>query len=291
MIKTAISTEILSNRYGYERAMEMISEAGFDAFDLDMFRLFDNSELSGDDYKDVACGLRRKAEALGKPFVQSHAPFPSYTEGHGFDRIVRAIEISGICGIPNIVIHPITASGNTLEGNLAVNVPFYNSLLPYAKKANVRIMLENMYLGGKNPDPSKIVVPAACGTVEEFVAHLDALDPEWFGICLDIGHVTICGADEAETVCALGGRIKALHVHDNDGVHDLHTAMFTQKIDFIRIAEALHEIGYKGAFTLESSDFLPHAPSELYGVQLEYMAKTARFVADLVENGTENLCK
>jgi sugar phosphate isomerase/epimerase len=57
-------------------------------------------------------------------------------------------------------------------------------------------------------------------TPDEF-AELDG-----FGILLDTGHLnvsaTTLGFDRAEFVERLGPRIRAFHLHDNDGSADLH---------------------------------------------------------------------
>ena len=55
---------------------------------------------------------------------------------------------------------------------------------------------------------------------------------------------------------ALGHRLQALHIHDNDRWHDSHQIPFSMSIDFAPIAAALKEIGYKGWFTLEADHYL-----------------------------------
>ena len=60
---------------------------------------------------------------------------------------------------------------------------------------------------------------------------------------------------------ALGGkRVKALHVHDNDLVRDVHTLPFTRKIDWDEVMTALKDIGYDGELTFEADTFLSQFP-------------------------------
>ena len=47
-----------------------------------------------------------------------------------------------------------------------------------------------------------------------------------FGFCLDTGHLLIVCRDVYAAIIELGDRLIALHVHDNDGVHDDHNAPF-----------------------------------------------------------------
>ena len=81
-----------------------------------------------------------------------------------------------------------------------------------------------------------------------------------------------------------GSRLKLLHVHDNDGAHDLHAAPATGKINWVDFARALGEVGYDGAMCLETS-FKPAgkiAP-ELMWDYARYAFAIARRLADIAE--------
>ena len=57
-----------------------------------------------------------------------------------------------------------------------------------------------------------------------------------------------------EMVRALGyKRLKALHIHDIDGINDNHQIPFSLNINFDAVTKALKEIGYDGYYTLESN--------------------------------------
>lgn len=55
---------------------------------------------------------------------------------------------------------------------------------------------------------------------------------------------------------ALGNRLQALHIHDNDCWHDSHQIPFSMSIDFDAVVKALKDINYSGYFTLEASSYL-----------------------------------
>ena len=55
---------------------------------------------------------------------------------------------------------------------------------------------------------------------------------------------------------ALGPRLGALHVHDNDKHNDSHQIPFTMQIDFDKMIAALKEVDYKGDMTLECDAYL-----------------------------------
>ena len=50
----------------------------------------------------------------------------------------------------------------------------------------------------------------------------------------------------------LGKRIKALHIHDNDGRDDLHLAPMTGTINWAVLCECLKQIGYNGDLSFET---------------------------------------
>ncbi len=57
-------------------------------------------------------------------------------------------------------------------------------------------------------------------------------------ICLDIGHQNFL-TPEFQIIEEYGEHVAVLHVHDNDGVHDLHDIPFTGTIDWERFAKGL----------------------------------------------------
>ena len=99
---------------------------------------------------------------------------------------------------------------------------------------------------------------AACATSKDFNAVLDAANDDYLVACLDIGHAEMMGeiANATELIYALGNRLKALHIHDNDKWKDSHQIPFSMKIDFASVAKALKDIGYDGYFTLEADCYL-----------------------------------
>ena len=124
---------------------------------------------------------------------------------------------------------------------------------------------------------------AACATPESFNAHLDAVNDEYFAACLDIGHAEMKGSETsaAEMILALGNRLKALHIHDNDKVHDSHQIPFSMDIDFDEIVRALKKINYDGYFTLEADQYLKAYTEENIFEGFEKLAEAARRLAEM----------
>ena len=284
-----ISTEIAScaKHVGEEKAIEYIAKAGFDAWDFSMFsmcrydrdnkRIIDTGHpLSGNEYLKFARRLKQTGLDNGIVCNQSHAPFPTYVpevRAH----YKRAIECTAEAGGQICIIHPDN------HKSPEENAEIYFELLPFAKDCGVKIATENMWNWNDEKDEASF---AACATPESFNAHLDAVNDDFFVACLDIGHAEMRGYNTSavQMIKALGPRLKALHIHDNDKWHDSHQIPFSMDIDFCEVVKALKEIDYKGYFTLEADAYLFKYTSENVFEGVKKMAESAKRLAQMFEN-------
>lgn len=276
-------TDNTAKKFSLTDTVRLISQAGFDALDFSMFDNEENKWLFSDGFEKKLDEAKKTADEYGVFFNQAHAPFPSMSltdEKYNAEirpKLIRAIEAAGILGVKNIVVHPVCFPEDKKEKNLRL----YNELLPYAKAANVKIALENMWGRDKRRG---VISPNVCSVAEELADYYDSLDPEWFSICLDIGHIGLVGEYEYDFIKALGGkRLTCLHVHDNDYVHDSHMAPFTMRLPWDDIAKALNEINYSGDLTLEADNFLLNLPAELYPAGLKFLYETAKCLAGKIK--------
>ncbi|MCK5811713.1 MAG: sugar phosphate isomerase/epimerase [Clostridiales bacterium] len=282
-MKIATQSLYLEKIFGDIKAIKMLCEIGFDSIDYSMFSGYmTDGPLQVNNYQKKMKQLREIADGYGVNITQAHAPFPSYVVGNEeynkkiIPQLIRSIEASAILGVKQIIIHPIAVKNDQKQFNL----DFYNSLLPYAKQYNVKIALENMF-GSRHEETNKYT-KNICSDTEQFVDYLDALDSDYFTACLDIGHCGLVGEDASNMIYGLGhDRLKALHVHDNDFINDLHTLPFTQKMNFPSIMKALKDIDYTGELTLESDRFLEKFPDELLKDATIFMYKTAKHLVDM----------
>ena len=256
-----ISTEIgsFAKFIGEERAVELVAQAGFDCYDFSMMAMayFDYGKWCiRDDYESPlrdpktalahARHIRRVADSLGITCNQSHAPFPVYYDG--IRRLLPyAIECTAEVGGKVCVIHP----ANNLSAE--ENAVMFHELLPIAKSFGIKIATENMW-NWRDGAPCS----AACSSPEDFVRHVDVVADPDFGACLDIGHAEMRGMETSapEMIHALGDRLIAIHLHDNDKFGDLHALPYTMDIDFDAVLTALAEVGYQGDLTLEADRFI-----------------------------------
>lgn len=283
-MKTSTEINSASKIIGFEKAVEFVAKAGFDAWDFSMFAMigydyvnrrpkyYDN-ELSSNDYAKFAKRLKQIGLDNGIRCNQSHAPFPSSC-AEIRDYLKRAIECTAIAGGDICVIHPDN------DKSPEENAEMYFKLLEFSKPMGVKIACENMFNYNGATDTALF---AACSTPDSFVQHLNAVNDDYFVACLDIGHAEMrdLNAGAVNMINALGSKLKALHVHDNDLKHDRHQIPFSMNIDFNAVIKALKQNGYDGYLTLEADAYIPHSGDVFE--DLKKMSAVARKLANAFE--------
>lgn len=281
-----ISTEIgsISELVGEHKAVELCAKAGFDGWDFSMFAMCQylwpqdicvdsGHPLRTDNYLKFVRELKNIGLDNGIVCNQSHAPFPvDVPEVRSY--LKRAIECTAEAGGEICVIHP--------DNNKSPeeNAQMYLELLPFAKSCGVKLATENMWNWNAGDEYSSF---AACATADSFCKHLEAVNDEFMVACLDIGHAEMRGSGDgaANMIRALGGKLQALHIHDNDQRNDNHQIPFSMNVDFEEIVRALKDIGYAGWLTLESGTYMKQFDATNAPQGVCDMAKAARKLAEM----------
>lgn len=277
-------TDVVFRTFGEAEGIEVLARAGYDAIDYSMFAMTrEDCPLNTCDISAHAGNLRRKAEDAGLRFNQAHAPFPSWLfgndeyNGYIIDRVIRSIRIAGLLGAKAIVVHPVAhPEGGDVQKEW--NLAFYRRLEPIALEYGIKIALENMWGHDRNRG---YIVPNVCSFGEDLSDYVDALNPEAFTVCLDLGHCGLVGDEADHAIRVLGKqRLGALHVHDNDYRNDTHTIPYACgcKMDWDKITRALGEIDYQGDFTYEADNFMVRCDKEAMPIAVRYMAELGRFL-------------
>lgn len=283
-----ISTEIASAAriVGMEKAVALCARAGFDAWDFSMYPMCSidwntmqpvksDHPLSGKKYLAYARELKQIGLDNGIRCNQSHAPMPVYVPAVR-SYLKRAIECTAEAGGEICVIHPDNYKSAEENGEM------YLELLPFAKSCGVKIAAENMFNWNRETNTS---APAACSTGADFKKHMEAVNDPCFVACLDLGHAEMRGSGDGAVsmIRTLGHHLQALHIHDNDRMHDVHQIPFSMALDFPAMVKALKEIGYSGYFTLETKSFLAgYTPDNVLEGMIK-LRQSARKLADLFE--------
>ncbi len=286
-MKLVTLTQEGAKRFGTPKTVKMIAQAGFDAYDCTLCDMNRNTRkcdiFNGSDYKNWAREVKSVADDYGIPCTQTHSVFPTLTDLKNTENMLyqneRCMEISAMLGADIIVIHP----GNNFDAKTNYEY-LYSKLLPLAERYNLRIATENMW-NKKDGLPHFEAIPAACGTNEDFAKHIDISANPRLVACVDIGHAEMKNSEGAANMIRKLGhdKVKALHVHDNDLIHDNHVFPFTGKIEWNDIISALKDIDYDGNFTFEADSTLARFPDELIPACYEMLEKIGRYFVSKLE--------
>lgn len=238
----------------YQEKIDAVAEAGFKYIDLSMYVIEKDDELlvSGK-WNDNAKRILDTSKAKGLNFVQAHSPGGNPIAGDGnakilIDATIRSIEICGVLGIPNIVVHAGMMKGYTKEQFFYENREFFRKLIPAMERNNVNVLCENstqknmgdMYFTNSGKDMKEFV---------EYVNH------PLFHACWDTGHGN-CEGNQYDDIKAIGNDLFAVHINDNSGRGDEHVIPYLGTVNMDEVMNALIDIGYKGVFTFESGSSL-----------------------------------
>lgn len=205
-----------------------------------------------DDFLKKLIYFRECASEAEIEFSQAHAPWPyapcdpsSDSEGESLEKLQKCIRGCKVLGCPRLVIHPIMPFEDPsveLEKYYRLNVEFFSKLAVTAAENDVIVCIENLPF--KEWDISKPNV--ILGIVKEIASP-------YVKVCLDTVHAAVFGISPADAVRRIGKELLgALHIHDNNGMYDLHLPIFDGVIDWEDFRLALAEIGFDGTLSLET---------------------------------------
>ena len=178
----------------------------------------------------------------------------------------RALIGAGILGIDWVVFHPVHIPYADHDMLLHKNMDWLRPFADLAGENNTGIAVENMNDYGK--------LTRYCCIADDLCELIDTMDMQNVGICWDIGHAHCQKIDQYFEILKIGHRLKVLHVQDNDGISDGHTAPYYGSVNWNIIKKALDDILYKGNFTFEAhmlirlvpDDCKDHAATLLYKI-------------------------
>lgn len=268
-MKIGVGLTMMDRQYpGYIDSLVKYSEIGYDVLDYSMYSEGKGSIFLQDGWQAYAEKLREAADKNNLWFAQMHSPGMGSVgrepmEDVKLELTKRAFEFCSILGTKHLVIHPRLFTDGIYGHNqariLEDNLRFYDSLLPYARKYNVTIGLENMF----SWDPQKLqYCPTTFSDVEEMLECIRRLGDEHVAVCFDTGHYNVLGKNPAEAVRILGDKLELLHVHDNFGNGDHHLAPGYGTINWTEFMQALKDVGYKGTFTAEAENMSRRLPAD-----------------------------
>ena len=212
-------------KYSLSAAADFFADAGFGGVDLSL----DELEPDTDDVlRSVLYSFGNKAAAKGLTIPMCHLPFfmPSPDDTAAMARFSREIaaglRMAAMLKIPDAVIHPIVRHESRRGRNfwLDENIRFLTPVRELAGRLGITLCVENMTGKPYAAHPSEAVYGSTAADVLELAERLDAM------VCWDFGHANLTGLCQSVELEKLRGRVRCLHVHDNDGVTDSHRIPF-----------------------------------------------------------------
>lgn len=302
MIEIGVQTKGIIPEMTLEDGFGMIARAGFTRVDFNLDTFLKNTDLykgnvnrffdsSLDDLISYFTNYRLVMNKHGITPSQMHAPYPMFVLGKQQQNdymmgntIPKSIVIAETLGVPWVVIHPAKVL-NSLgrEEERRINIEFFKMIVPLLKQCHVGVCVENLYEGLGNR-----LMEGVCSNPDEAIWYVDTLNDyageELFGMCLDTGHLQLTKRDAYEYITKAGKRLKILHLHENDGIGDLHQMPYTfaaernDGLDWERIAQALKEIKFDGTLSFET---FPCMNSFMKGMEEQVLKTIYAIGADL----------
>ena len=222
----------------------------------------------GDDHRATGRQFKDFLSSHGIVATQGHLAFPSLIvcESETFiDYIVRQAELYEAIGIKYSILHCDYMRGFDVSGEdiFERNVEALKEVARRTAHIDMYICLEN--LGGG----------AAVG-IDSILELIRRVGSPKFAICLDTGHLNRTKTTSQKEFLIKGGSlIKALHVHDNEGIDDQHILPFScGNIDWQDFMDGLKAINYDGLFNFEIPGDSEHCPLEVLHAKVKLVKAT-----------------
>lgn len=236
----------------------------------------------------LSCASREKLE-----FPIAIAPYLAADTKHTDlkDLLLRlaeeTIRLSAKAGCKQVMVPPLVSvpvGADIWEENRK----FYLALAETAKEADVMLLLCNQCknIGGH-------LIRGNCSDGAVAAAWVDALntavEEERFGFCMDVGICNLCGQNMYDYIVALGNRLQAVIVRDNDGNHDTALLPFaavnkgTSQTDWLNLFRGLRTIAFDGALILNFSDMAAAASPMVRPALMQYAKAVADYIKWQVE--------
>ena len=208
---------------------ELVKQAGFDGVIL-----WWGNDYGDADYRDnpsLARSVGLIVENVHLPFADINNLWLDNLDGDTlFSNSMRWVDDCVNFDIPTFIFHLSSGDNPPPFNNLGLNR--VKSIVEKAEKHDIHIAFENLR------------------KVEYLEYVLSQVDSPYAGFCYDSGHHAH-RSPHVDLLMKYGSRLKALHLHDNDGTEDQHLLPFDGIVDWSKTMCDIAKTGYMGAVTLE----------------------------------------
>ena len=288
-MKIGVQTKNVVTDDNPEEGFSLLKHAGFSCVDFSLNGYLDNQALYREEVNSFFDRTIQElehfftphkigAKAAGMEIGQMHMPYPNYVPkgarelNEYLKNVVapKSMQVCAFLGCPYIVIHGFKLAEllGSEEAEWAATESFLDFLAPMAK--GITMCVENLYCGIGNH-----IVEGPCCDAGKAAERIDRMNERYhaevLGFCFDTGHANLVGIDFENFMATLGYRLKVLHIHDNDGIADLHQIPYTftrtrennSSTDWDGFVRGLSRAGYRGTLSFETAPVLTAFPGRL----------------------------
>ncbi len=237
--------------------IDYYADLGYGALDLSLDCEYDGDLLSESKWLMIAKRVKQRMKTRDMFFCQAHAPLGGYIDraNENSEKALRqCIKVCSYLGIKSLVVHLMHVRGCTPESFVEKNVEYYSRFLPMLDEYDVDLCFENL--------GHALEKDLYCFNADQLLNVINAMDSKHAHACWDTGHANLTRQDQYKEVTKLGGHLRAVHIHDNlypinepDGMYtpDAHNFPLFGNINFDAFMQALIDIDYKNAFSIETN--------------------------------------
>lgn len=307
MLETGVQTQNAVGDENPQEGFQILKEAGFSCCDFSLNSYILNTDLyrfrinkffdrTQRELEDFFTPHRRAAEETGIRIHQMHMPYPilvpdAKQELNTYLREQVAVKSMHLChffGCRYIVIHGLKLARYLGSDELEwlETEKFLDFLAPMAKETGITLCVENLY-----NSVGKHLVEGPCCDAKKAAQRIDRFNERYgaeiLGFCFDTGHANLVGIDMEDFIVTLGNRLKVLHIHDNDGVGDLHQIPFTftrtrensSTTDWEGFIRGLRKIKFDRVLSFETAPVLKSFPEKMKKEALHFIADIGKYFA------------
>lgn len=308
MLEIGVQTQnVIDDEYP-RKGFELLKHAGFSCCDFSLNSYLKNTCLYKQEVNDFFdqseqelerffCPHKEAAKAVGIRIHQMHMPYPNYVPQAGDElndylkNVVarKSMKICAFLGCRYIVVHGFKLAYylGSEEEEWKKTREFIEFLAPMAQELGITICIENIYT-----NIGKHIVEGPCCDARKAVARIDSVNEKYgtdiLGFCFDTGHANLVGIGFENFIVTLGDRLKVLHIHDNDGVGDLHQIPFTftksrenkSSTDWAGFLNGLKRIGFEKVLSFETAPVLTAFPDVMKEDVLGFIAGIGRYFVE-----------
>lgn len=308
MLQVGVQTKNVINDANPKEGFTLLKQAGFSCADFSLNGYLLNSSLyqsevntffdkSVQELEHFFTPHKQGAIEAGITINQMHMPYPNYVpkasqELNDYLKHTVAPKSMSICayfGCPYIVIHGFKLAYflGSEEEEWRRTEAFLDYLAPMAKEMGITMCIENLY-----DSLSGHLVEGPCCNAKKAARRIDQMNDRYhvqvLGFCFDTGHANLVGIDFQNFITTLDHRLKVLHIHDNDGISDLHQIPFTftktrenlPSTDWDGFLKGLKAINYSGTLSFETAPVLTSFPKEMKPQALSFIAQIGNYFSN-----------